>query len=114
MENEKLIDKYKYLIMLDLPLEELKKLSKKDKMVEKYMKELIKVNEDPEFREYMSAEEDARKIENTIRSQYKREGLEEGRKESQKEMAKNFKNNGVSIEIIAKSTGLSIEEVEKL
>ena len=110
MENEKLIDKYKYLIMLDLPLEELKKLSKKDKVVEKYMKELIKVNEDPEFREYMSAEEDARKIENTIRSQYKREG----RKESQKEMAKNFKNNGVSIEIIAKSTGLTKEEIENL
>lgn len=110
MENEKLIDKYKYLIMLDLPLEELKKLSKKDKVVEKYMKELIKVNEDPEFREYMSAEEDARKIENTIRSQYKREG----RKESQKEMAKNFKNNGVDIEIIAKSTGLTKEEIENL
>jgi predicted transposase/invertase (TIGR01784 family) len=38
----------------------------------------------------------------------------EGKIERNLELAKNFKDNGVSNEIISKSTGLSIEEIEKL
>ncbi len=117
-KNEKEIDKYKYLIMLDLKPNELGKLSKKDKVINKYMEEVEKINEDPEFYEYISAEEDNRKIENSIRTQYRNEGREEGRIEGIKEntikVAKKFKENGVSLEIISKSTGLSIEEIEKL
>ena len=41
----------------------------------------------------------------------RQEGLQEGRQERELEVAKNFKANGVSIEIIAKSTGLSPEEI---
>lgn len=64
-KNEKEIEKNKSLIMLDLGLEDLKELSKKDKMVKKYMENINKVNKDPEFREYISYEEDQRKIYNT-------------------------------------------------
>ena len=109
-KDEKLVDKYKYLIMLDLNKKDLKELSKKDKVINKYMEEVNKINEDPEFYEYISAEEDNRKIENSLRSQYKREGREEAKLEA----AKNLKNNGVSIEIIANSLSLSKEEIEKL
>ena len=109
-KDEKLIDKYKYLIMLDLNKKDLNELSKKDKVINKYMEEVNKINEDPEFYEYISAEEDNRKIENSLRSQYKREGREEAKLEA----AKNLKNNGVSIEIIANSLSLSKEEIEKL
>ena len=45
------------------------------------------------------------------------DGLKEGRQEGQKileEAAKNLRTNGVSIEIIAKSTGLSQEEIAQL
>lgn len=41
-------------------------------------------------------------------------GKREGRKEGVIETAKNFLENGVSIEIISKCTGLTIEEVKKL
>ena len=42
------------------------------------------------------------------------EGLEEGREEGRVETAKNFKCNGVPLELIAKCTGLSIETIEAL
>ncbi len=42
------------------------------------------------------------------------EGLQEGMEKRNIEIAKELKKNGVSIEIIAQSTGLSMEEIEKL
>ena len=77
-KDEKLIDKYKYVIMMDLGKKDLEKLSKNDKVVNRYMSEIERVNEDPEFREYMSAEEDNRKIENSLRKEYIEEGIEQG------------------------------------
>ena len=45
-------------------------------------------------------------------------GLEKGRSEGaaleKREIAKNFKQAGIPIEIIAENTGLSCEEIEKL
>ena len=141
-KDEKLIDKYKYIIMMDLEKDDLSILSKRDKVVEKYMSEVIKVNEEPEFREWISAEKDDLMIENSLKTQFRKEGIEEGRKEGLKigiqegraegraegikegksegerlakiETAKNLKQNGVDIEIISKSTGLSKEEIENL
>ena len=46
------------------------------------------------------------------------QGLEKGRTEGELEavrrLARNFKNAGISAEIIAENTGLSLEEIEKL
>ena len=46
------------------------------------------------------------------------QGLEQGRTEGELEaarrLARNFKNAGISAEIIAENTGLSLEEIEKL
>ena len=121
-KNEKELEKSKYIVMLNLEKEELEKLSKKDKVVIKYMKELERVNENPKFREYMSAEEDNKKIENSLKREWMEEGLAEGIKEGIKEgsykrnieIAKSLLKNKVDIEIITSSTGLSIEELEKL
>src|SRR5699024_7214341 len=80
--NREEIEKNKEIIMLDLGLEELKTLSQKDRMVKKYMEEIKRVNENPEFREYMSVAEDNRKIENSkLHAAMKR-----GKLESQKEI----------------------------
>ena len=47
-----------------------------------------------------------------------RKGLEQGRAEGeaqkQREIAKNFKNSGVPLDLIAKNTGLSVEEIKGL
>ena len=117
-KNEKELEKSKYIVMLNLEKEELEKLSKKDKVVIKYMKEIERVNENPKFREYMSAEEDNKKIENSLKREWMEEGLAEGIKEGSYkrniEIAKSLLKNKVDIEIITSSTGLSIEELEKL
>ena len=82
------------------------------------MKEIERVNENPKFREYMSAEEDNKKIENSLKREWMEEGLKEGIKEGSYkrniEIAKSLLKNKVDIEIIISSTGLSIEELEKL
>ena len=56
-KDEENIEKYKYLIMLNLEQEELHELSKRDEKVKKYMEEVERINQDPKFREYMAKEE---------------------------------------------------------
>ncbi len=124
--SEKEKKKYRYLMMMDLKPEELKDISVKDRVVKKYMDELERVNEDPEFREFISAEEDNRKIENSLKKQYMREareeGLAEGRAEGRAEgiqserleNARKMKEKNISISDICDITGLSIEEIDKL
>ena len=94
-KEEKEIDKYKYLIMLDLDDKELLNLSIKDKVVSKYMSEIEKVNEDPSFWEFISAEEDNRKIENSLKKQYTNEGFEKGEKKGIKEGIEQGKELGI-------------------
>ena len=121
-KEEKELEKSKYIVMLNLEKEELEKLSKKDKVVIKYMKELERVNENPKFREYMSAEEDNKKIENSLKREWMEEGLAEGRIEGIKEgsykrnieIAKTMLEKGMDNELISEVTGLSIEEIGKL
>ena len=117
-KNEKELEKSKYIVMLNLEKEELEKLSKKDKVVIKYMKELERVNENPKFREYMSAEEDNKKIENSLKREWMEEGLREGIKEGSYkrniEIAKTMLKDNMDIEIISKYTNLSKEELEKI
>ena len=111
-KSKKEIENNKYLIMLDLDLEELNELSKisKDRRVNKYMDEVKRVNEDPEFREFISAEEDNRKIENSI----KKELREEGQKERNVEIAKNMLRDNIPIITISKYTSLTEKEISLL
>lgn len=132
--EKKEITNEKYLVMLDLGLEELKKFSKKEKVVGEYMDKLEKLNKDPEFYQYMSHEEDERKIYNSRMYEAEQKGLqkglnkglkegiekgmekgmEKGSKNKSIEIATNLKNFGTDIETISKATGLSKEEIEKL
>ncbi|WP_141699108.1 hypothetical protein [Candidatus Thiosymbion oneisti] len=52
--------------------------------------------------------------EEIYRNEGKKEGEEKGRREEKIEMAKVMKQEKVSITIIAKASGLSIEEIKKL
>ena len=87
-KDEKEIDKYKYLIMLDLDEEELHNLSRKVKVVSKFM----------------SAEEDNRKIENSLRKQYINEGIEQNKLET----AKLMKEKGIDSSLIKEITGIDV------
>ena len=105
-KDEKEINENKYLLMLNLELKDLENLSCKDKVVSKYMSELERVNQNPEFREYMSAEEDNRKIQNSLRIQAIKEG--------HVEIAKNMLKENMDINLISKLTGLTKEEINSL
>ena len=132
-KNKREIDNNLVIVMLGLEKEELLNLSRKDGMVLKYMEELNKVNEEPEFREYMSLEEDQRKIYNTFRKERddafkerddafklldeslkeKNETIKKAKKEKET-IVKNMLDSNMSIEDISKITELSIDEVNQI
>jgi predicted transposase/invertase (TIGR01784 family) len=99
-------------------MEELLELSKKDRMVLEYMNELNRVNQDPEFREYMTQEEDEEKIRNTeINTALKKgieQGIEQGEKKKQIEFIKELAKRNMELKDISDITKLSIEEVKKI
>ena len=106
-KNKKEIDKEYLLIMLGLEKNELKELARNNKVVLKYMDNLNKVNENPEFREYMSYEEDQRKILNTEKKLAKEEGI----KERNIEITSKLLKTGMSITQISNIVDLSEKEI---
>ena len=120
-KNEEEIKKNQYMIMLDLDKKELENMPK-DKIVDKYITNVTIVNDDPEFQKYMSEEEDKKKIQNSLLSEAKEEGISQGISQGYtsgindgiKQTAKNLLSMNMLIEDISKATGLLIEEINKL
>ena len=50
----------------------------KEKIVDKYITNVTIVNDDSEFQKYMSEEEDKKKIQNSLLSEAKEEGISQG------------------------------------
>ena len=121
-KDNKLIDKYKYLIMLGLDRKDLKELSRRDDIVKEFNEEVEELNEDPVFVRRITPEQDQEFIENTIKYYAREEGLAEGREEGLKEgtldttikIVKNMLNENIDVNIISKITGFSLNEIEKL
>ena len=86
--------------------------------MKKYMEELVKVNEDADFLNFISVEKDNMMIENSIRDEGIRkelkQGLEQGTEQSKNEIAKNMLKENMDISLISKLTGLSNEQINKL
>ena len=84
------------------------------------MEEIKRVNEDPDFHVFMSAEEDNRKIENSIREemiekgleQGLKQGLEQGKKEANKQVVISMLEQGLDIDTILKYTKLDLAVVK--
>ena len=117
-KNEEEIEENKYMIMLDLEEKDLKKLSKKDKVVSRYMEEIIKLNSNPEFREFMTYEIDKQIIHNTELAEAKKEGITEGIEQGSRQnsffIAKNMLKAKEPIDKIVLYTGLAKETIETL
>jgi predicted transposase/invertase (TIGR01784 family) len=121
-KNKKGIEDNKYIIMMGLEEKELKQLSREDKVVGEYMEELKKVNANPRFIEYMSEEEDERKIRNSQLKEARetgleegiKEGIEEGKQEGQKQIIINMLKENMDLHFISKVTGFQIEEITKI
>jgi len=88
-----------------------------------YKDKVNELNSDDDFVTFISREEDQEKTENALRTiiSEKNEELKNSREElkTQKtklniEHAKKLKENNVDVKIISDTTGLTIEEIEKL
>ena len=120
-KNEEEIKKNQYMIMLDLDKKELKNMPK-DKIVDKYITNVTIVNDDPEFQKYMSEEEDKKKIQNSLLSEAKEEGISQGISQGYtsgindgiNQTAKNLLSMNMTLEDISKATGLTVEEIKNL
>ena len=117
-KDEKKIKENELLVMLDLNEGELKKMPKSDKISEKYIESVTIVNNDPFFQEYMSHEEDQRKMQNSLIREAEDSGYEKGIKlgeEKEKiDIAKRLLNMHINKEDIIKATGLTPEEINKI
>ena len=116
-KNELEIEKNKYLLMLDMEISDLKKLSK-DQVVREYMEKIEKLNEDPIFINWITKEKDEQMIKNTQLYRATQEGINiginQGMKKEKSEIAKSMLQENMNLELIHKITGLTKEEIEKL
>ena len=99
---------------------------KSDKISEKYIESVAIVNNDPFFQEYMSQEEDQRKMQNSLireaeDSGYEKgiklgeeKGLKLGQEQEKIKMIKNMLNEEIAINAISKITNLSIEKINEI
>ena len=125
-KDEKKIKENELLVMLDLNEGELKKMPKSDKISEKYVESVTIVNNDPFFQEYMSHEEDQRKMQNSLIREAEDSGYEKGIKLGEEKglklgeekgkikMVKNMLNERIDINTISKISNLSIKKINKI
>jgi predicted transposase/invertase (TIGR01784 family) len=105
---------------------EMEMIAKKNKTIEDAFEQLKVISKDEKNRLAYEARQmwimDQRTREKQVirksREQGREQGREEGRMEGSREKnyenARNFKNIGISIDIIAKATGLDIEEIRRM
>ena len=101
---------YEFLAIFDFDKEELKKVGSGDKYMTEFKKKVESLNNNARYKEFLSAEEDAKKTNNTFKEIGRREGVEE----RNIEIARNLLKENVDMEIISKATGLALEEIKKL
>ena len=98
--------------------EELDKISKGDRFMEEISKKVKKLNLDPEIVKEIVIENEDEIIKNSIYHNGIKEGISQGIKEGisqgKIEIAKNLLKKNIDINIIAETTGLSLEEINAL
>ena len=105
---------YEFLAILDFNKEELKKIGKGDKYMSEFKKKIESLNDNREYKEFLTAEEDMKKTNNTFKEIGRREGFEDGKVLEKIEIAKKLLNKNMDIKEIAEVTGLSLEKIQKL
>lgn len=100
-----------FLLLLAAPtIEEMDKISRGDRLMEKIAKEVKKLNFDPKITEEIAFENEHEIWANTMHSR----GIEQGSKQKEIEIAKNMLNKDMDIETISEITGLTKEKIETL
>ena len=113
-KDEKKIKENELLVMLDLNEGELKKMPKSDKISEKYVESVTILNNDPFFQEYMSQEEDQRKMQNSLIREAEDSGYKKGKEQEKIDIAKSLIQSGMSLEDVSKHTKIDISKLKKM
>ena len=111
------LDEYKYLLMLDMTLDELEDFYPDDEIIKEYGDALMKYSEDVFIYPHSEEEEKQMMHDMEIDMAYDEgvdAGIKEGIEQNKIEMIKNFYKIGTSIEDIAKASNLSVDEVNKI
>lgn len=105
--NEK--DKF-FKFLSSLTIDEMKKISEGDKLMEEITEEVVKLNSDPDIIKELEDDYDYMRIYNTDMKLARDEAVEEGKKE----VALNLINEGADADFIAKVTKLDKNQIESL
>ena len=97
-------------------------MPKSDKISEKYVESVTIVNNDPFFQEYMSQEEDQRKMQNSLIREAEdtgyekgiKLGKEKGKKQEKIKMIEKMLNEKIDINVISKVSNLPIENINEI
>lgn len=116
--NKEKIAEYKYLMMLDMQLDELANLEKESELIMDYKKDLEAINQNAEYIPYMTALEDDEKMRNTELNLAKKEGIQEGIQEGKKirdkELIKKLIKSGKKIKEISELLDLDEKDIKDL
>ena len=104
--KEEYLKKYKYIILIGMSKEELRKIKGDDKMLKRVRNDIEKLNQSEDFYQLFTDEEDLEYYGNGLYS--------EGMEHQNTVIASNLKKEKVSFDIINKVTGLSIPEIKSL
>ena len=112
-ENELMKNLYVFVCGLN-DLDKFVNVCDGDNFVEKIVKEVKKISGEEHIIPYMT-EDEMREFDRQYYGKiYREEGLKKGRQEKEHEIIINLYNNNASLELISKSTGLSINEIKKI
>ncbi len=95
-------------------IEEMEKISKGDKQMEKMVNKVKKLNWDPEVLKELVIEDEQEIWANTFRSAGEAKGRAEGEAKRNLEIARNMLSKGLKISLISEVTGLTKKEIEDL
>ncbi len=121
-KNSEEIKKKRFLVALDLPLEDLKEMVKGDARMQEFKDNMERLNQDDDVINFLHTEEDWRKLDREIREEELEEAREKARKEARKdekmkgkiEVAKKCLSKNMDINLITELTGLTEKEVLSL
>ena len=108
-------NEYDFAAIMGFNKDELESYAWGDEFLKEIKNEAIRLNNDEEFIEYLSAEEDAKKVQKTLIEEAEENGrilgLEEGATTERKNTAKKMLKEGLDVSLISKITGLAKEEI---
>ena len=104
-----------WIYFLENPNSEVvKKIMENNEGIKDAKEKLDALQNDEVMKRLLEWEESVSHEEASIRITARNEGYREGKQESQKEIAKKLKQEGITIEIIMKTTGLTKQEIDEL